>query len=112
MRKHDVDRQKQIGFQILRAARELIAGRLGVIAASRELSCLRHEVEPHIASVLLNFTGIDSETDALPIGGIRKEWNPEALVRKDKEIAEAEQFYREKAINAATELIRLLENPS
>ena len=63
--------------------------------------------------MLLNFTGIDSETDALPIGGIRKEWNPEALVRKDKEIAEAEQFYREKAINAATDyFVAYLKIPS
>ena len=32
--------------------------------------------------------------------------------RKDREIAEAEQFYRETALNAAAELLRLLDVPS
>ena len=83
-----------------------------MIAASRELGYLRHEVEPHVANVLLTFAGIDSETDDLPIGGVRKEWSQEALQRKDQEIAAAERFYRDSAIDAATELIRLLERPS
>lgn len=83
-----------------------------MIAASRELGHLREEVEPHVALALLTFTGIDSETDDLPIGGVRKEWNREALQRKDQEIAAAEQLYRDNAIEAATELIRLFETPS
>jgi hypothetical protein len=99
-------------FQILHAARQLIAGQLGVIAASRLLSHFRHEAEPKVAEVLLTFVGIDSETDALPIGAVRENWSPEALKRKDREIAEAEQFYRETALNAAAELLRLLDVPS
>lgn len=83
-----------------------------MIAASRELGYLRHEVEPRVAKVLLTFTGIDSETDALPVGDVRKEWSPDALKRKDREITEAEDLYRNSAINAASELIRLLEIPS
>jgi hypothetical protein len=89
-----------------------LLGKIGVIAASRELGYLRHEVEPRIAEILVTFAAIDSETDALPIGTVRKEWNQEALRRKDEEIAEAEQFYRDTAMNAAVELIRLLEAPS
>lgn len=93
---------------ILRVAKELIAREIGVIAASR----LRHEVELRIAERLLTIARISSETDAFPIGSVRKEWNREALERKDKEIAEAEQHYRHDAVNAAVELIRLLEVPS
>src|SRR5262249_28719317 len=106
--------QEQIRVRILRIARQLVAGEIGIIAASRELGYLHHEVElePHLAKVLVTFTGIDSETDALPVGNVRKEWNPDALKRKDKEIARAEDLYRESAVNAATELIRLLETPS
>jgi hypothetical protein len=106
------ERQRSIEIEILHIAKQLIAGRLGVIAASRQLSRLRHDAAPQVADVLLAFAGIDSETDALPVGGVRKEWNREALERKDKEIAEAEQFYRENAMNAAAELIRLLDVPS
>jgi hypothetical protein len=112
VRKYDADRREQIRVRILRAAKQLVIGEIGVIAASRELGHLRHEVEPLLANVLVTFTAIDSETDALPVGDVRKEWSPDALERKDKEIAEAEGFYRESAINAATELIRLLETPS
>jgi len=110
--KYNLERQEQIRVLIVHIARQLVAGQIGVIAASRELGWLRHEVEPQLANALATFTGIDSETDTLPLGDVRKEWNPEALKRKDKEIAEAEDFYRESAINAATELIRLLETPS
>jgi hypothetical protein len=112
--KYDAERQEQIRVLVLRIARQLVAGEIGVIAASRELGYLhlRHEVEPQLANVLVTFTGIDSETDALPVGDVRKEWSPEALKRKDEEITEAEDFYRDSAINAATELIRLLDTPS
>src|SRR5205807_8923091 len=64
--------------QILDAAKQLAAGQLGVIAAARQLSPLRHEAEPQVAEVLLTFAGIDSETDALPIGTARQAWNPDA----------------------------------
>lgn len=90
----------------------MIAGEIGVIPASRELGYLRHEVDSQLAKVLVTFAAIDSETDALPVGQVRKEWNSDALKRKDKEITEAEDFYRGSAIDAATELIRLLERPS
>jgi hypothetical protein len=110
--KYDAERQEQIRVHILHIARQLVVGEIGVIAASRELGYLRHEVEPQLANVLVTFTAIDSETDALPVGNVRKEWSPDVLGRKDKEIAEAEDFYRESAISAATELIRLLETPS
>lgn len=108
----DAERQTKIRVHILRIAKQLIAGQIGVIAASRKLGYLRHEVEPQLAKILLTFTGIDSETDALPVGEVRKEWSPDALQRKDKEIAEAEDFYRDSAIDAATEIVRLLEVPS
>jgi hypothetical protein len=106
------ERERNIRVQILEVAKQLIAGQVGVIAASRQLSHLRHEVEPRVAEVLLTFTGIDSETDALPIGRVRKEWNQDALKVKDREIEDAERFYRDSAMSAAAELIRLLDVPS
>lgn len=104
-------RQRDIENQILNIAKELVAGQVTVIAASRELSRLRHDVEPDVADLLFTFEGIDSETDTLPIGEVRKQWNPEALERKDREIGEAEGFYRDSAVEAAGKLIRLLDAP-
>ena len=107
-------RVEGIQKEILSTAKQLIAERLGVIPASRKLAGFRQYdqyVEPAIAEVLLTFVGIDSATDALPIGAERKHWNHEALERKDRELEDSEPFYRESAIKAATELIRLLEAP-
>ena len=98
--------------QILSLAKQFLGGQLGVIAASRELSPLRHEVEAELAEALLVFTGIDSETDTLPIGDVRHHWSPEALGRKDREIMEVENFYRQQATEAASRLLQLLETPS
>ena len=109
---HDSEGRARAKSQILALAKQLLSGQLGVIAASRELSPLRHEVEPEIAQVLVAFTAVDSETDALPIGEVRQYWSPEALERKDREITEAEKFYRATAIEAATRLLQLLEVPS
>lgn len=110
--KEALERQNHLRVHILHVAKQLMAGEIGVIAASRELGYLRHEVEPRVAEILVTFAAIDSETDTLPIGKVRKEWHPDALRRKDKEIVEAEQFYRDSATNAAVELIRLLDASS
>ncbi len=97
--------------QILSLARQFLGGQLGVIAASRKLSPLRHQVWAELAEVLVVFTGIDSETDTLPIGDVREHWSPEALERKDREIIEVENFHRQPATEAATRLLQLLETP-
>jgi len=38
--------------------------------------------------------GIESETDHLPVGEVRKLWASSALKEKDVEIARAEELYR------------------
>jgi hypothetical protein len=103
-------RQREIPeAQILSLAKQFLAGELGVIAVSRKLSPLRHEVEAELAEVLVVFTGIDSESDALPIGDVRQYWSPDALASKDHEILEVDNFYRQSATEAATRLLELLE---
>jgi hypothetical protein len=62
--------------------------------------------------VLVVFTAIDSETDALPIGEVRQHWSSEALERKESETTAAERSYRNTAIEAATRLLQMLEVPS
>jgi hypothetical protein len=98
--------------KILFFAKQLLADRLGVIATSRMLSPFRYDAENEIAELLIVFAGIDSETDSLPVGAVREYWAPEALARKDTEIAEAENLYRNDATEAAISLVALLEEPS
>jgi hypothetical protein len=81
-----------------------------MIEVARKLhrSC-NDEIEPEFGTLLKIFEGIHSETDALPVGNERALWNAEALVRQDEKIAEAERRWHDRALGAATELIRLLE---
>ena len=109
---HDSESRTRAKSQVLALAKQLLTGRLGAIAASRKLSPLRHELESELAEVLLVFTAIDSETDTLPIGEVRQHWNREALERKDREITEAEDYYHDRAMEAAYRLVQILEGPS
>jgi hypothetical protein len=109
---HGSEGTTDVKSRILSLSKQLLTGQLGVIAASRQLSPLRNEVETELAEVLVVFTGIDSETDTLPIGDVRQHWSPEALELKDREIRDAENIYRDSAIEAATQLLYLLEIPS
>jgi hypothetical protein len=99
------------GSEILLLAKRFLAGQSGVIATARALAPFRHGATSELGEILLIFTGIDSETDSLPVGRVREYWNPESLQRKDQEIAQAEDFYRSAAVDAATRLVRLLERP-
>ena len=108
----DSQYRAKVEAQVLSLAKQLLAGRLGVITAARKLSCFRYDFDPDLSTPLTVFIGIASETDDLPVGEVRQYWAANALERKDREIAEAERFYRDSAIEAATELVRLLEVPS
>ncbi len=92
-------------IRALRVARQLIAGSIGTIEACRELSSLRYSLGDDLESIFLTFAAIDSETDHLPVGRCRSEWNPDALALKDLEITRAEELYSEKAREACYELI-------
>jgi hypothetical protein len=95
--------------EVLSLAKQLLAGQSGVIATARALAPFRHSSDSELSKILLTFTAIDSETDTLPLGNLRNSWSPEALEGKDREIAEAEDFYRSSAVDAATLIVRLLE---
>ena len=60
----------------------------------------------------LMFVGIESATDHLPVGEVRKHWAADALVLKDAEIKEAEAFRRDLALKAAQNLILRYERPA
>jgi hypothetical protein len=62
--------------------------------------------------VFIPFVGIDSETDHLPVGAVRAEWDAEALATKDVEIRQCEDHYRPYALEACRRLIdRLRSTP-
>jgi hypothetical protein len=83
---------------------DLLEGRAGVIETARTMSKLRYWAGLNDDPDLLTFVGIDSETDALPVGEVRKYWAAHALAREDVEIDRAEELYAESAKQAAAAL--------
>ncbi len=95
--------------QMLELVKQMLSGDLGVVAAARALVPFSDGVEPEIGAILNVFVGIDSETDAFPIGEVRQYWCPESLEHEDLKLAAAERFWHETAMDAGARLLRLLE---
>jgi hypothetical protein len=97
---------------MLTVARQFLGGELGLIETARELPKFHDGVEPEIGALLDVFVGIDSETDTLPIATEKAFWNPQALDVEESKIAAAESWWRGRADEAASQLVKLLEtNP-
>jgi hypothetical protein len=90
-------------------ALDLIEGRLSVIESARVLSKLAYWAQLNDDSDLTTFVAIDSETDTLPVGEVRKHWAQHALEREDIEIEKAENLYRASAIESARRLAERFE---
>lgn len=106
--KSNLEYREDIGARLASLANDLIDGRLGVVEATRRL-CAFQGLEQQLDARIDVFIAIASETDALPVGEERALWRQDALARSDNEIAVAEQRWRERAISAAKELVRLIE---
>jgi hypothetical protein len=84
----------------------LLEGSISVIEAARKLSSLRFSlVGDQLDDDWRVFVGIDSETDHLPVGEVRKHWSADALAAKDAESQKTEEFYRDHALTAARSLL-------
>ena len=90
---------------LLNTAEAVLKGQVGIIIGSRKLQSYRHELAGDLDEDFLPFIGVDSMTDHLPVDEERQNWSREALQRKDKEIKEAEDFYREMIFESSRKLI-------
>jgi|ERR1035438_437819 hypothetical protein len=80
----------------IETANEMLSGKIGAIEAARLLCPLLHQDSTIVSQSDSNtIVGIDSETDHLPVGCVRKHWHPDYLPEKDREIARCEDLYRE-----------------
>jgi hypothetical protein len=101
----DIQSRKYLA-KALRVARTVLAGELSVLESARQLAQLlaRGGLE-HSDPDFVTFYAIESETEELPIGAVRRLWAEEALADKDKEIARAEALYRDIALQSCRNLI-------
>jgi hypothetical protein len=91
--------------KIIAVCEAILNEKIGVIDGSRMLKSLGFELCCVHDEDFMAFVGIDSETDHLLVDCERRNWSAEALGRKDKEIAEAEAFYKDMAFEACKRLI-------
>lgn len=100
--------QNRLREKTIVVCEELIRGEIGVIAASRELVSLFAHMNMDNPDFVF-FKAVESETDHLPIGEERKNWNAEALKQKDIEISENELFYKNEMIETCQKVISKLK---
>ena len=81
-------------------AEAVLDGRITVLEAVRALVSLAHTDAIADVEDRKLIIGIESETDHLPVGEVRKLWAPYALKEKDVEIARAEALYRNDFLEA------------
>jgi hypothetical protein len=81
-------------------AQAVLDGRTTVLEAARELVSLAHTDAITDVEDRRLIIGIESETDDLPVGEVRKLWAPSALKTKDVEIARCEELYRPRFLEA------------
>jgi hypothetical protein len=79
---------------IVKSAHDMLAGKL-IEGARRIVAAATAARLDERDTDLRPFIGIDSETDALPVGEMRKHWQPVALVALQSEINEKEAWARE-----------------
>ena len=86
-------------------AQAMLDGRTTVLEAVRELVSLAHTDAIADVEDRRLIIGVDSETDCLPVGKLRKLWAPEALTIKDAEIARCEEMYKPQFIETCKRIV-------
>jgi hypothetical protein len=86
-------------------AQAVLDGRTTVLEAVRELVSLAHTDAIADVEDRRLIIGIESETDNLPVGEVRKLWAPSALRMKDVEIARCEELYRPQFLEACKRIV-------
>lgn len=89
-------------------AQSVLDGRSTVLEAVRQLISLAHTDAVAELEDRRFIIGLDSETDHLPVGEVRKLWASDSLEEKDVEIARAESLYRAKFLETCR---RILNGP-
>ena len=88
-------------------ASEVLAGSVGLIEGARTLWRLGSYIVQDTAldKDFVVLVGFDDETDHLPVGAERSNWDPVALMGKDREIAEYEEMWGPKVRAACQSIV-------
>ena len=95
---------------VVAVARSILSGSIGVVAGARRLSRLRFDVRAEDDPDFTFFVGVDSQTNHLPVGEVRRHWSADALRAKDEELRDYEASVRERAFEMCRSLLQKYEN--
>ena len=98
---------------VVHAARQLLAGEIGVIDGARAIAPHRHDIDPEMTDAqLLTFVGVDSESDGLAYESVLQAWDPSLRQAKLDELRDFEAFYRAVCLRDAAVLIERYDQPA
>ena len=102
------DAQATAVAQIVETAERMRDGELNMIEGARRIVELSWKAGLHGDKDIIPFICIDSETDALPLGDVRRQWRQDALEKLQPEIERAEAWARKFGLPACVSLIERL----
>ena len=93
--------------QVVRTARAMLALETNFLLGARQLASLLNQAGlPENDKDFMTFAGIDSETDDLPLGDVRQQWDAQALAKLQPDIDAAEEWARDFGELACLALIK------
>jgi hypothetical protein len=93
--------------EIVAVATAMIGGEINLIEGCRQINGLMHEIDdPACWDLHRPFIAVDSETDHLPFGELRKLWHPDFLPQADEEAEKYLASRRPMIIEACQRIIQ------
>jgi hypothetical protein len=103
MTQEDVSQARR---RVVETAAGMLDGTVPFLEGVRTLTSLRHKVAvAHDDEDFMIFVSVDWDTDALPLGEVRKHWATDALERLEPEIQAATLWAKEFASGACESLV-------
>lgn len=97
---------EQARVKMAETAQAMLNGTLSFIEGARQIASLREQAKLNrFDPDIIPFVAIDSETDALPFGPIRRLWAPDALAKLQPEIDAAETWAKDNGAEHCQTLI-------
>jgi hypothetical protein len=109
-RERDTAEYQAARLAVIAAASKMLAGELDLLEGCRTILSYRRCLEDRMAPALLILEGIESETEALPVGKARDAWDPIALKEKDREKEEYLRRAKAPLLEACRAIISTLSN--
>jgi hypothetical protein len=106
---HNEEHRQYAASKVVAIARNMLSGKTDIVSGARELAGWRFDLDADDDPALVFFVGLDSETDHLPIGEARANWNKDVLQAKDEELKRFADSARPEALKCCQRLIEKYE---